>query len=518
MNKKLVIPVTFLSGLSLYAQDQPNLLIIQTDEQTFRTLGCYRELMSEQEAFPWGKGVCVETPNIDRIGHEGMICTNFYASCPVSTPSRASFQTGLYPIATGCPINDMPMNQNLTTYAQVLQEQGYSTSYVGKWHLGGVPKINRPYFEPGYHFGYMDRRFMFNDGHWKWFEIIGEDNQVKGMNKPSTKNESQFVTDFLTDKCLDILKRDKDKPFYVMLSIPDPHSPDIAREPYLSQYRQLDYKAPSSMPDKRSDMRPNWGRGGFQVFRDKFNADAVANYFAAVKCIDDNVGRILDFLDDNNLTENTIVVFTSDHGDMLYEHGRINKGVPYESSAKIPFVIRYPRKIRSSSINSTPYTTVDFAPTILGLMDSPQIPGVQHGINDSGSFVNGKKHVSGNRTVYVTASPDNFWTMATDGRYKLVLSCKDTPWMFDLKADPGELVNVYDNPRYSDVASRLQEELIRQMVRFNEPALSFKYPYCYSADDTVKFDSSNYEPRPVKQNPLEARIVRMEQICIKPLK
>ena len=108
-------------------EEKPNLLIIQTDEHNFRTLGCYRELLDEARAYPWGKDIKVETPNLDRIAHEGAICTKYYASSPVCTPSRASFQTGLYPIATGAPINGMTMNKDITTFATVLSKAGYET-------------------------------------------------------------------------------------------------------------------------------------------------------------------------------------------------------------------------------------------------------------------------------------------------------------------------------------------------------------------------------------------------------
>jgi arylsulfatase A-like enzyme len=107
-------------------------------------LGCYRSLLSEEQAYVWGKGIEVKTPNIDRVAKEGAICLDYYASSPVCTPSRASFQTGLYPIAAGAPINGMPMDPNLTTFAEVLRQEGYQTSYVGKWHLAatGVSTFN----------------------------------------------------------------------------------------------------------------------------------------------------------------------------------------------------------------------------------------------------------------------------------------------------------------------------------------------------------------------------------------
>ena len=114
--KDKIFPFLSLVVSCAYASEKPNLIVIQTDEHTINTLGCYRRLVGDINDSPWGKNV-VQTPNIDRLAKEGAICTRYYASSPVSTPSRASFQTGLYPVSTGCPINDMPMNPNLITYA-----------------------------------------------------------------------------------------------------------------------------------------------------------------------------------------------------------------------------------------------------------------------------------------------------------------------------------------------------------------------------------------------------------------
>ncbi len=491
-----------------------------TDEQTFRTLGCYRDLMEPEQAFPWGREAYVETPNIDRIANEGAICTRFYASSPVSTPSRASFQTGLYPVATEAPVNDMEMNPNLTTYAQKLKEAGYYTSYVGKWHLSGVPKIDRLYMEPGYNYGYIDRTFMFDDGHWKWYDEVNKPNKIMPYaDHPGAQEKYIYSTDYLTDKAIEVIERDKEKPFYLMLSIPDPHSPDVAREPYKSQYLKLNYTEPVTNVNDKEDKRPRWGSGGtFNMKGKGFNKESVANYFGSVKCIDDNIGRVLKALEDNGVLDNTIIVFTSDHGDMLYEHSRINKGMPYDASAKIPFVIRYPKKIKAGKIINKAYTSVDFAPTILGLLNVDQIDDV-HGIDDSKLFTNNEMEVNSDRIVYGTVcAPRSEWTMATDGRYKLVLSCWDTPWLFDLANDPDEIINFYSHPDYKNIAEKLQVELVRQMKLYKEPALDYGYPYLYSADDKVTYRPLDFKGKNFVPNTQDPLIKDMINYSIRPLK
>ena len=125
--------------ITLASAKDPNIVIIMTDEHNYRTLGCYRDQLSTNQAFIWGEGVKVDTPNIDSLAHEGALFTHFFASSPMCTPSRASFLSGLYPPATGAAENHAPMNSDTLTFAHILKENGWETGYVGKWHLNGSP-------------------------------------------------------------------------------------------------------------------------------------------------------------------------------------------------------------------------------------------------------------------------------------------------------------------------------------------------------------------------------------------
>lgn len=454
------------------ATDKPNLIIIQTDEHNFRTLGAYREQLTHDQAFVWGDGVEVKTPHIDRLAHEGAICNNFYASSPVCTPSRASLMSGLYPIATGSPSNNMPMNDSVITFAQVLKNEGYATSYLGKWHLDGDAK---PGFAPKRKFGFDNNKYMFNRGHWKG--LTDDDNgnpkllekwdpsyESMKMDVSKTTNET-FTTDYLTNKLLNILERDKDGPFCAMLSLPDPHTPNTVRAPYDSLYNHLQFKNPKTMDAPLENMPKylNWRK---KVVTE-LDQGKMQRYFGMVKCIDDNVGRILAFLEANGLEENTIVVFTSDHGDLMGEHKKHNKGSPFETSAKIPFLIRYPQKIMPKKVINKAFTTVDFAPTILSLMGMPQIPD-SHGQNAAQDFLSKEQKITDDRITYVTNAGSQ-WITAVNNRYKLVLSIKDDPWLFDLQEDPDELINFYKDEKYAAVISKMQAELLRQMSFYKDP-------------------------------------------------
>ncbi len=518
MKNAIFFPTLVLAGVNMAAAQKPNILIIQTDEQTIRSIGTYRDLMEPEASHPWGANIQVNTPNIDRIAREGVVCTNYYATCPVSTPSRASLQTGLYPVATGAPINDMQMDQRLDGFADKLQDAGYYTSYLGKWHLAAVPAIGRPYFQPGHDFGWENRTYMFEGGHWKYYNVVGRKDQLTAGMKPAKDGSSIFATDYLVDRTLEVLEESKDTTFCVMLSIPDPHSPDITREPYASKYVELtkDAIAPATMVTAENDNRPAWASGQFKnTYKEDFDRKALGNYFAAVKCIDDNIGRILDWLDENDLDENTIVIFTSDHGDMLYEHSRTDKGVPYDASARIPFVMRYPKGVKAGKVINTCYTTADFAPTLLGMVGAEPLENI-HGTDDSKAFLSRKKKVNSSRIIYATASPISRWTMATDGRYKLVLSPIDTPWLFDMKKDPSETHNYFSDPAYKEIAEELKTELLRQMKEYKEPGLAYGFNYLLDANDTP--DPKLNMPDSPTTEELAPVINRMVKECIRPLK
>ena len=466
-----LLPFYFISGA------RPNVIIIQTDEHNLRTLGCYREQLSQEQAFVWGEGVEVETPIIDSLARDGLICTNYFAASPVCTPSRASWVSGLYPQATGSSANDLPMNDSIVTFAEVLRKLGYATSYLGKWHLDGDAK---PGWAPSRKFGFSDNRFMFNRGHWKKFEMTEEGPRVatKKNGKPiydlSDADETSFATDWLVDRSLEVLERDKNKPFCLMLALPDPHGPNTVRAPYDTMYDHLTFQQPVTMRKVLAALqnRPGWVNGASNAVK-KLSQSTLSKYFGMVRCIDDNVGKILRFLEENKLTQNTIVVFTSDHGDMMCEHCRMNKGLPYKTSVGIPFVLRYPAKVPAGKVIHTAYTTVDFFPTLMGLMSISEGLPKLHGLNASIAYTNKKKEIAKDRIVYVRHS-GGAWVAAFDRRYKLVISRLDQPWLFDLEKDPDELSNYYGREGYEKPFQRLKTELLEQMKQFKEPALKEK--------------------------------------------
>lgn len=448
-------------GMPAESPKRPNLLIIHTDEHNFRTLGCYRETLPKDQAFMWGSAV-VETPHIDRIAHEGALCTSFYATTPVCSPSRGSFVSGQYPQNTPVVNNNVPLNDEVVTFAQILKENGYATGYAGKWHLDH----GKPAWQPARRFGFDDNRFMFNRGHWKLLEDTPEGPRVGQKNgKPSYHpigDEQTFTTDWLADKAVDFITAHKDQPFCYMVSLPDPHGPDTVREPYAGMYQEQAYTRPKSAT-KPAQGLPSWGQMGRAGF-------GQAKYYGMVKCIDDNVGKLLATLENNQLLDDTLIVFTSDHGDLRGEHGRANKSVPYEGSAKVAFLLRWPEKIPAGTVINESLGCHDFLPTVLSLMDV-KTAGKEEGRDASTMFTTGKAPSNWEDITFFrgTGGKGMQWLGAVSDRYKLIYSVENDPWLFDLETDPDEMVNQFSNPTYRDIIRRMSAALIAYGDRFNDP-------------------------------------------------
>ena len=479
---QFVFALLVLALISGKVAARPNLLIIMTDEHNFRTLSCYRDLLSEDQAYIWGKGVEVNTPHIDSLAKEGALCTSFYGTTPLCAPSRASFFTGLYPHATGVPVNHLAMDDDMITFAEVLRREGYKTGYIGKWHLDGMAK---PGWEPKRKFGWEDNRYMYNRGHWKNMIMTPDGPRVNapiGSNGEPTydlgdADKKTYPTDFLTDRTIEFMDAHKEDPFCVMLSIPDPHQPDTVRPPYDALYRHLKFETPKTL-FKTEEQTPDWivGNLGDAVDEEGFHEEDMAGYFGMVRLIDDNVGKLLRFLDENGLAENTIVVFTADHGDLLGEHSRLNKRMPYEGSAISPLIVRYPAKVKPGKLIHSAMSSADFPTTFLGLMNSQaKLEGV-HGRDLSSQFLNDEPEVGLETATYIRGvmsplGPPPYWVAAITDRYKLVIGKNEKPWLIDLEKDPDELTNFYAEPEYEAIASRLTAELKSLLTQTKDPAL-----------------------------------------------
>jgi arylsulfatase A-like enzyme len=457
------------------SETPPNVLLIITDEHNFRTLGCYRDTLPREQAEMWGLGAVVQTPHLDRIAKEGVLCTRAYATAPVCSPCRAAMITGRYPHMTGVPANDLPLDRSIPTLADRLNNAGYRTAFIGKWHLGGNGK---PEWAPHVDGGFEFKKYMFNRGHWKNF-VLTDEGPAVGATKGgmptydvNAADEKTFSTDWLTDRAIEyITDKDATKPFLTVISYPDPHGPNSVRAPYDHRFDDLPFVAPrtyaSGIP------YPKWLGGGKKhpVFRGK----DMSLYFGMVQCLDDNIGRLLHSMEATRQLDNTLIIMTSDHGDLCYEHDRQNKGNPYEGSARVPLILRQPNRIAAKQYYTKPVGTVDLTPTVMGLLNLPADP------NDQGRDLSAvladtttkplENEAGQDVTFLRNAGETAQWVAAVDSRYKLILSTDDVPWLFDAKEDPDELQNFYGKPDTAAVSKRLGLALQMYGVDNKDPHL-----------------------------------------------
>ena len=440
---------------------QPNIVFIMTDDHAAHAISAYGSRLNK-------------TPNIDRLAKEGMKFENCFVTNSICTPSRAAILTGKYAHQNGVPVfnhidNSQPM---LSKY---LQAAGYHTGVVGKWHLGGNdPK--RP--DDGKPTGFDYWNILPGQG--AYFDPVM-------IEMGERKKLSGYTTDIITDLAMGFIeKRPKDKPFFLMYHHKAPHRNWQPAEKYRKQFENYDPPIPATFDDdykgksdaaRQSTMhidadlnetdtkgKPPAGLTGAELKRWKFRR-YMQDYLACVQSVDDNIGRFLDFLDKNGLAENTIVIYTSDQGFFLGEHNFFDKRFMYEESLRMPFLIRWPSKIKAGSISKGMILNVDFAPMMLAAAGA-KVPADMQGR----SFVpllEGKAPKDWRRSMYYRYYHPGHHNVAahygvrTD-RYKLIFFNKLNQWeLYDLQKDPIEMKNVYSDPAYQKIVEQLKKELER---------------------------------------------------------
>jgi uncharacterized sulfatase len=466
------VSLTLASIIGIAAEQKPNVILIVTDEHNFRTIGAYRDQLSKEQAYMWGETV-VETPHIDRIADEGALFTSMYAASPVCTPSRASMFTGMYPQNTGAPRNDMVMHQHLPTIANDFANNGYMTGYVGKWHLSGKAK---PGWAPEYNYGFKDNRYMFNRGHWKALDMdqngkpfvpnLKDEIQRISMSKVTDKT---YVTDFVTNRSLEFIERNKDNPFFITISQPDPHTPNMVRTPYNTMYKNMQVKIPHTYDTHGKKPVAPWLKPDKKVTEAKIKKD-VKQYYGMVKLLDDSMGRLFAKLEQVGILDNTIIVFSSDHGDFLGEHHKENKGPINEASGLIPFMVRYPKKIPQGLIVKQAANNTDWMDTIIALAGASEH---DYAATEGRDLTPLLTKNAPNNWNDVTFSRWNNWFAAVTDRYKLIYTTSKKmpvePILYDLEKDPDEKVNYINSKAHQAVIKQLTKELKGYLAKTKDP-------------------------------------------------
>jgi arylsulfatase A-like enzyme len=472
-----------LAGLAaapalLARKQRPNILFMMTDDHVPRAMSCYGNKI-------------LKTPNFDRLAEEGCRFDNAFCTNSLCAPSRASVLTGAYSHINGIRGNSEGANAiekidaGLPTYPQVLQKAGYRTAMIGKWHLSHDPV--------GFDYS------CILPGQGVYFDPIFIENGVK-------KKFTGYATDITTEIALRFLgQQDKSHPWCLVYQHKAPHRPFQPAPRHRKLLEDVELPHPSTYDDdyrtrrvakEAADMKFDQSlEGDYKDLPKGLSPNEkknwiyqrfVKDFYRAAYGVDENLGRILDHLDKTGQAENTLIIYTSDNGFFLGEHGWYDKRFMYEPSLRLPLLIRYPALFRGGRVESRIALNVDYAPTMLDLA-GVKIPGTMQGRslrplledkaqNDwrtsmyytyyENSWVlrgKGKEAMSDPTFQYFTAHRVGPHRGVRNARYKLIHYYSEGDYweLFDLEKDPDELRNVYSEASYATVRDSLRKELGR---------------------------------------------------------
>tara|TARA_Y100000588_G_scaffold394790_1_gene517302 strand:+ start:707 stop:2185 length:1479 start_codon:yes stop_codon:yes gene_type:complete len=480
--KKYVLTLCFLALTASYAGsiERPNILFIFTDDHALKSLSAYGGPLAK----------IAPTPHLDRIAKEGMLFEHCLVSNSICAPSRAVILTGKYSHLNGQLTNKDVFDGSQQTVSKLLQKSGYQTAIVGKWHLKSTPT------------GFDHFEVLKGQGQYYNPMLI-----TNGKNV----NHTGYTTDIITDQALKWLRqRDAKKPFFLMTQHKAPHGRWEPALRHLNTFEKIKIPEPPTLFDYYSgrsaapanhkmgiaeDMGPSrlmfsysskFTPEQFKIFdghfrprneafeklnlqghdRTRWNYQRyIKNYLRCVKAVDENVGRMLKYLDENALSKNTVVIYSSDQGFWLGEHGWFDKRWMYEESLHTPLLVRWPGQVKSGSTNANLVSNLDFAQTFLDIAGAVQPKDMQG--RSITPILRGQTPENWRRTHYYHyyeagghGVPIHYGV--TDGRYKLIRFPDDklNTWeFFDLKTDPQEMKSRYTDPKYASTITSLKEEL-----------------------------------------------------------
>lgn len=453
----------------------PNIIFIMTDQWRGQATG-----------YAGDKNVI--TPHLNQLASVSVNVKNAVSGMPVCTPYRASLITGQYPLTNGVFMNDVMLDTNAVTIAKVYRQYGYNTGYIGKWHIDGhgrntyIPESRRQGFE-----------------YWKVLECTHDYN--KSMYYSGNSEEKRLWEGYdaiaqSDDACGYIEDQSgSQQPFMLFISLAPPHDPyQTAPEKYRKMYENKTIEINANVP---------------VAMREKAQKD-LKGYYAHISAIDECIGKIWQTLKERNIEENTILIFTSDHGDLLGAHGKWNKQQPYEESIRVPFLIHFPA-VFGNAARSSPIllNSPDIMPTLLGLCGLP-IPLTVEGV-DFSAVLKGirKNRVKG--TLISCVQPFGQWNRKIGGKefrgivteqYTYVKDLKG-PWLlFDNLKDPLQLQNLCGNPDFRKIEQKLERQLKSLLLKRSDefkPGMEYvkKWNYYVDATETIPYKKINFQGRPI---------------------
>ena len=445
---KNIILIVFLFSFFISCSkkiEKPNIVFVFADQWRAQSMG-------------YAGNPDVLTPNLDKLALEGVCFSNAVSTSPVCTPYRAMLLTGKYVLKTGMFMNDVSLDPDSESFAKLFKRQGYQTAYIGKWHLDGngrssfIPKERRQGFD---YWKVLECSHSYNNSKY-W----GNDDQLHTWEGYDAEAQTK-------DAIAYIEKHSKDKnPFFLMLSWGPPHAPyKTAPKEFRDLYENMDVQVRTNVPEDLIEETKAKLKG----------------YYAHCTALDSYIRLLQEAITRNSIEDNTIFVFTSDHGDMIGSHGQMKKQKIYEESAKVPFIIKYPALLgKEGKLSDFLLNTLDILPTMLG-MSGLTVPDGLDG-EDISEVILGSKEDDREAALVTCVQPFGQWSRRGHGgrEFRGIITKKYTyaqdlsgNWLlFDNVADPYQLNNLIGNSSFDDISEELEELLSRELKRLGDDFLS----------------------------------------------
>jgi len=467
------------------AQRKPNLILFLPDQQRADTLACYG-------------GVKVHAPNLNKLASESVIFERTYVTHPVCTPSRSSLMTGTWPHINGCTRNSVPLDRRFRVLPELMQDQDYRTVYIGKWHLGEDGPAGRGFQQwistddQGDYTKYLISKGVAPDKSNGRFSEVAISNLPIELSRPK----------FLEKQACDFIEKHLRDAFILVVAFVEPHSPYNGPLNDVNPLDAVELDVTATLPASediplRYRLMREWQHAEALLDRERLPIQLFfgitpdeyrsikQRYLGLVTLVDQSIGAILGCLERCGLTENTIVMHTSDHGDSLCAHQLFGKETMFEEPARVPWLIRLPGQAQRKRI-SHPVSHIDFVPTLLDVLGQPshqQCAGksLLPLINDKTALpqnvflewapnrtkVRKRSKLARRRMIKRAVEEFTRAVVSPDG-WKLCLRDKDRNELYNLKDDPFETRNLYSDPQYASVISRLSGEIQRWQEATND--------------------------------------------------
>ena len=419
----------------------------------------------------------LKTPSMDRMAKEGVHFENAFVTTSLCSPSRASILTGLFAHNHGVVDNYHPVDPKLNFFPQQLQQAGYETAFVGKWHMGDQDDPQRGF---DHWVAFRGQGTYYPDGHGT--TRVVPQTRYDGLNINGRRVPQRgYITDELTDYAIDWMTghREKERPFFLYISHKAVHSDFVPRDEDRNKYRDAPWNPPSTLADSPTNRlgKPRWlidqrnSRHGVDYGYNLPTFDLETyykRYCESLIAVDDNLGRLMDYLHAEDLGDDTLLIYMGDNGFQFGEHGLIDKRTAYEESIRVPLLMRYPRKLKPSSTVDEVVANIDIAPTIMeaaGLKPAKGIDGQSAWKLALGRDIEWRRELL-YEYYWEWNYPQTPTVFALRGdRYKYIRyhGVWDTDELYDLKNDPTETKNLIRDPGHARIANDMKQQLFGRL-------------------------------------------------------